>query len=110
VENSLFTKEYGTLRKRLRQARQDAGLSQQHLADRLSPSTGLSAVNALKHKQKMQRFVSRCETGERRLDPYECYVLCNALDMDFLGLMQSLVKEWEQCDEGSENSKTDAHH
>lgn len=48
--------EYTQFLKRLRQARQDAGLSQSETARRLA---------------KPQSFVSKCESGERRVDVIE---------------------------------------
>lgn len=48
--------EYRRLLTRLRQARIDAGLTQQQVAERLG---------------KPQSYVSKCESGERRIDAVE---------------------------------------
>lgn len=52
---------YRSLLKRLRKARNDAGVTQQQVADRL----GL-----------VQPLISRIEAGERKIDPIEFLELC----------------------------------
>jgi transcriptional regulator with XRE-family HTH domain len=51
-----YEKQYRAFLRQLRQARQDAGLTQQEVASRLG---------------KPQSFVSKCESGERRVDVIE---------------------------------------
>jgi transcriptional regulator with XRE-family HTH domain len=51
-----YEEQYRALLRQLRQARQDAGLTQQEVASRLG---------------KPQSFVSKCESGERRVDVIE---------------------------------------
>jgi transcriptional regulator with XRE-family HTH domain len=58
--SSLDPPAYKRLLALLRQARSDAGLSQRDVARKL---------------RKPQSFVSKCETGERRIDPIELEVL-----------------------------------
>ena len=53
---SLYTPEYRRMLLRLRQARTEAGLSQATVARFLG---------------RPQSFVSKCESGERRIDPIE---------------------------------------
>jgi transcriptional regulator with XRE-family HTH domain len=53
---SAFPDEYRRFLKKLRQARLDAGLTQ---------------VDVAKHLRKPQSFVSKLESGERRVDPVE---------------------------------------
>jgi ribosome-binding protein aMBF1 (putative translation factor) len=53
---STQTRRYREFLARLRQAREDAGLTQQQAAAKL---------------RKPQSFISRCETGERRVDVLE---------------------------------------
>ncbi len=53
---SLHSRRYREFLARLRQAREDAGLTQVQAAAKL---------------RKPQSFVSRCETGERRVDVLE---------------------------------------
>lgn len=56
MSKSVHSKGYRTLLARLREARRAAGLTQQQVAKRL---------------KKPQPYVSKCELGERRLDPME---------------------------------------
>ncbi len=56
MSKSVYTKEYEEIINRLKQARIDAGLSQQSVADKLG---------------KPQSYVSKIESGERRLDVAE---------------------------------------
>ncbi len=53
---SIHSREYKAFLKKLRQARLDAGLTQAEVAARL---------------RRPQSFVSKCETGERRVDAVE---------------------------------------
>ncbi|MBV9468898.1 MAG: helix-turn-helix transcriptional regulator [Abitibacteriaceae bacterium] len=50
-------------------------MSQQQVAQRLPHS---------------QRFVSRCETGERRIDVFELRAFCRALDIPFVDFVEQL--------------------
>ena len=56
MSKSIFTKDYKEITNRLKQARIDAGLSQQAVANELG---------------KPQSYVSKIESGERRLDVVE---------------------------------------
>jgi len=56
MSKSVYTKEYEEIINRLKQARIDAGLSQQAVADKLG---------------KPQSYISKIESGERRLDVVE---------------------------------------
>jgi len=56
MSKSVFTKDYKEIINRLKQARIDVGLSQQAVADKLG---------------KPQSYVSKIESGERRLDVAE---------------------------------------
>ena len=56
MNKSIYTKDYREIINRLKQARIDIGLSQQAVADKLS---------------KPQSYVSKIESGERRLDVVE---------------------------------------
>ena len=53
---SIHSREYKAFLKRLREARIDAGLTQADVAARLN---------------RLQSFVSKCESGERRVDVVE---------------------------------------
>jgi transcriptional regulator with XRE-family HTH domain len=63
------------LRDALRRGRESVGITQAELATRLS---------------KPQSFVSKYETGERRLDVVEFLDVCVALDVDPARLLRSL--------------------
>ncbi len=56
MNKSVYSKDYKEIIERLRKARLEAGLSQQEVADKLN---------------KPQSYVSKIESGERRLDVAE---------------------------------------
>jgi transcriptional regulator with XRE-family HTH domain len=62
----------------LRQVRTEAGLSQQQLADRL---------------RRPQSFVSKFESGERRLDILELRQVCRALDLPLGAFLSRLEQQ-----------------
>lgn len=64
-QRSLHDDRHKDLVARLIQAREEAGLTQEALADLIGRS---------------QRFVSYCETGERRVDAIEFFDFCRALN------------------------------
>jgi len=64
----------------LREVRQQAHLTQRDVAARL---------------EHHQAFVSRSETGERRLDVIELRAVCRALGMPLREFIDSLEKELE---------------
>jgi transcriptional regulator with XRE-family HTH domain len=76
VEKSITTGAYAELIRVLRDARVEAGISQQQLADRL---------------EEPQSFVSKYESGSRRLDLVELREIANALGLS----LSTLVKRFE---------------
>lgn len=58
----IYSQEYKAFLKRLRQARHDCGLTQTEVATRL---------------KRPQSFVSKCESGERRVDVIELTLFAN---------------------------------
>ena len=56
MSKSVYTKDYKEIIERLKKARIEAGLAQQEVADKLS---------------KPQSYISKIESGERRLDVAE---------------------------------------
>lgn len=64
MPKSVFTNEYATFLRLLKETRREAGLTQTDLADRL----GLT-----------QSVVSKCERGERRIDVIELRAWCRAI-------------------------------
>lgn len=61
--SALHDREYQRFAKRLRAAREKAGLSQEAVAKLIG---------------RNQRFVSHCETGQRRVDAVEFKIFCRA--------------------------------
>jgi transcriptional regulator with XRE-family HTH domain len=68
-------RQHQVLRELLRQARQESGLRQQDLAERLD---------------EPQSFVSKYESGERRLSMIEVRLICQALEVPFVAFVQRL--------------------
>ena len=77
---SLYDSRAQELRRRLREAREVLGLTQAELARRLS---------------KPQSFVSKFETGERRLDLIEFAEISAALGVDALRLLAGVLGAWD---------------
>ncbi len=74
---SIHRPEYTVLRRRLRTARENAGVTQVELSEALGRS---------------QSFVSDIERGVRRLDAIELREVCTLLGTDF----ETFVREFEQ--------------
>lgn len=77
MEKSTFTREYAALCRLLRETREQAGLTQVELAERLSET---------------QSYVSKVERGERRLDIVQLREFCASLDTTlaaFVGQFES---------------------
>lgn len=75
MEKSLFMREWAEVVALLRYLRQERGLTQQELAERL---------------QEPQTFVSKCERGRRRLDLLEVREFCRAIGVPFGEFVQLL--------------------
>jgi ribosome-binding protein aMBF1 (putative translation factor) len=65
MASNIYLEEYRRLIDKIRQARKEAGLSQSELARKL---------------KKPQSFISKCESGERKLDPIELKKIAKILD------------------------------
>ena len=76
MPRSLFSEPYGELLRMLVKARQEAGLRQVDLAERLG---------------KPQSFVSKMERGERRLDVVELIVVARAIGVDEIGFLRTVA-------------------
>lgn len=76
MDKSITTKAYAELVRVLRDARAEAGMSQQHLADLLG---------------EPQSFVSKYESGTRRLDLVELREIAVALGLS----LESVVARFE---------------
>ena len=80
MDKSIYSKEYKTVISLLKQARLDAGITQEEMAVRLDST---------------QTFVSKCERCERRLDIVEVRAFCRAINMelsDFVALFELALK------------------
>jgi transcriptional regulator with XRE-family HTH domain len=75
LPKSLYSDTYSRFLKLLRRARLDAGLTQVDLAKRLG---------------RPQSFVSKCESGERRVDVAEYLAFCKALPIDPVSIIRRL--------------------
>jgi len=73
---SLHSPAYGVFRQVMADARERQGLTQAELANRLG---------------KPQSFVSKYESGERRLDLVEFLLVCTALGVEATALFHSLI-------------------
>jgi transcriptional regulator with XRE-family HTH domain len=75
MEKSIHTPEQKTLQRLLRQVRRGAGLRQEDLAKLLG---------------KRQSFVSKYESGERRLDLLELRQICQAVGISLTDFVKRL--------------------
>lgn len=76
MEKSLYSRRLEDLTQLLREAREAAGLRQEEVAEKL---------------KKPQPFVSRYETGQRRLDLIELEEICRVLGVR----LSDMVKKFE---------------
>lgn len=79
MRKSTHTRPYAKLREVLVAAREAAGLSQHELARRLG---------------RPQSFVSKCESGERRVDIVEMIQIAKILRADPLDLVKAVSREF----------------
>ncbi len=75
---SIHSTEQAALRKVVRESRLQAGMTQAQLADRL---------------KLPQSFVSKYESGERRLDVLELRRVCVALNISLVDMVQQIERE-----------------
>lgn len=78
MEKNLYTERQNALLKLLRASREQAGLRQEDVAERLG---------------RPQSFVSKYESGERSLDVLELYDVCVALGISLSDFVVSLEKQ-----------------
>ncbi|MGC5247063.1 helix-turn-helix domain-containing protein [Gordonia sp. DT219] len=79
MDKSITTQAHARLLAVLREARSEAGLSQHQLADRLD---------------EPQSFVSKYESGTRRLDLVELCAISSALGLP----LQALIRRFEESE------------
>ncbi len=77
MQKSIFTRQQERLQRLLRQVRRDAGLRQSDLAKRLG---------------QPQSFVSKYESGERRLDLLELRQICEAVGISLAEFVRRFEK------------------
>ena len=77
MHKSISSRQYAHFLDCLRQAREEAGLTQEDLAARLGES---------------QSFVSKCERGERRMDLVELGEFCKAMGIT----LEKFVRRFER--------------
>jgi transcriptional regulator with XRE-family HTH domain len=75
VKKSLYSAEYERFLQLLREAREAAGLTQMQAARKLG---------------RLQSFVSKCESGERRVDIIELGKFCQAYEISTARLLKKL--------------------
>lgn len=75
MDKSLYSRDYRLMLDRLRACREDAGITQIDLAERL---------------QTTQSFISKCERGERRLDLLELRSWIETIGVSFPAFVAEL--------------------
>tara|TARA_R110002049_G_scaffold240208_2_gene413568 strand:- start:941 stop:1195 length:255 start_codon:yes stop_codon:yes gene_type:complete len=78
LKKNLYTQRQRILLELLRETRKEAGLRQDDVAERMG---------------RPQSFVSKYESGERRLDILELYDVCGALGVTLNDFMKKLLKK-----------------
>ena len=73
---SLFSREYDDFLRLLRETRENASLTQAQVAE---------------HFKRPQSFVSKCESGERRVDAVELLAFCELYKLDAAQFMKKLA-------------------
>ena len=77
MEKSIYSQEYSRFLELLRDARENKGLTQTEVAQRLGQT---------------QSFVSKVERGERRLDIVELRAFCSALGLSLLKFVEEIER------------------
>ena len=82
MKKSIHSDEYSVVLKKLIQMREDAGLTQRDLAEKLD---------------RENSFIWRIEHGERRLDVVEFFWVCKALGQDATTVYAELSTAFSKC-------------
>lgn len=80
MPDSFHSEQYKIFISLLRETREGQQVSQAALASKLD---------------KPQTFISKCETGIRRLDVVELHEWLHALNVDFPQFLEALTKQWD---------------
>ncbi len=78
MEKSIYSREYAAVLRLLKEAREEAGITQVDLAKKLGQS---------------QSYVSKVERGDRRLDIVQLRTICQTLDLRLPDFVQRLEHE-----------------
>lgn len=81
MEASVYTREYLVFLAALRKAREDAGLTQRELAQKL---------------ERSYSYVAKLETGYSRMDIYQIRCYLQAVGMPFLQFMQTYDQAFQE--------------
>lgn len=76
---SIYSEQHTWLRMRLTARRQELGLSQRALCEKMGV---------------VSSFVGKVETGDRRLDIFEFIAYCRGLDLDPVSVLQEIDKQF----------------
>lgn len=77
MQKTISSRNYAHFLKTLREAREQAGITQEEMAARLGET---------------QSFVSKCERGERRMDVVELREFCKAMGLT----LEKFIKQFER--------------
>lgn len=77
MEKSIYTREYSLFLEQLKKAREEKGLTQTDVAQRLGQT---------------QSFISKVERGERRIDIVELRAICESIGIPFVTFVESFSK------------------
>lgn len=78
MEKTIYTREYGVMLRVLREMREQVPLTQTELASRLNVT---------------QVLISKCESGQRRLDLIELRTWCAALGLSTSNFLEAVEGE-----------------
>ncbi len=90
MEKSTFTPHYKALREMLVKIREEAGLSQRALAEKLG---------------RERSFVSRIELGERRLDVVEFFWVCRACGRNAADVTSDIMRRFAKLERRRKRKK-----
>ncbi len=77
MEKSIYTKEYSLFLEQLKKVREEKGLTQTEVAERLGQT---------------QSFISKVERGERRLDIVELRAFCFAMEISLFKFVEGIER------------------
>ena len=92
MARSVYSRDYQVFLEQLRQAREESGLTQREVADRLGRS---------------QSFVAKCEQGHNRVDVAQLVEFCRALGVPLVRFMEKYSAALESTLESPRESGSD---